>query len=91
MIFVPYDMGDVVCVALSFDVGMDTHGDLRTAQLAHYVEHLCATFTEDEQRSLMLASVFHNAWTDDKVTCYYAVGFVDAVVGLTWCNHASAN
>jgi predicted Zn-dependent peptidase len=83
MIFVPYDMGDVVCVALSFDVGMDTHGDLRTAQLAHYVEHLCATFTEDEQRSLMLASVFHNAWTDDKVTCYYAVGFVDAVVE-TW-------
>lgn len=80
--FVPHDMGDVVCISISFDVGMDTCGDFKTAQLAHFVEHLCATFTDDEQRALKLASVHHNAWTDDKVTCYYAVGFVDAVVQL---------
>jgi hypothetical protein len=80
MRFVELDVGDAVCVCLTFGVGMDTARDPRSAQLAHYAEHMCARLGSRVRRVLELAAVKANAWTDGELTCFYAVGAVGPVL-----------
>ena len=80
MRFGPLAVGDAACVCLTFAVGMDTARDPRVAQLAHYAEHLCATFGPRVRRELELAAVLANAWTDGELTCFFAVGHVEPVL-----------
>lgn len=80
MRFIARDVGDGVCVCLTFAVGMDSARDPRSAQLAHYAEHMCARLGARVQRLLDLAAVKANAWTDGELTCFFAVGAVGPVL-----------
>jgi predicted Zn-dependent peptidase len=82
MLLVPYAHAGVCCVCVSFGVGMDTEGVVREAQLAHYVEHIVATFDAAESTRLERLAVAHNASTDGDVTSFYAAGETESVCGV---------
>jgi hypothetical protein len=69
-----------VCVA--FGVGMDTSESPADAQLAHYAEHIVASFDEAESARLDAEAVYHNAATDGAVTFFYACGSPRGVAGV---------
>lgn len=68
-------------MCVSFAVGMDTVGVPAQAQLAHYVEHIVATFSAADSKRLDALAVTHNASTDGDITSYYAAGETEGVCG----------